>query len=211
MVRRRQRMPLLRRRERTTLDDRLPWFGDEAVEWLHGYLKPAMNVFEWGTGGSTLFFAERAASVVAVEHDPAWHAQVQSVLRRRRVRNAQLLLREPTPMPSVPEAYRSTEERFVRHSFQSYAEAIDVYGDEFFDLVSVDGRARPGCMKHAVRHVRPGGCLLLHDSERAEYDAGKAYLAAWPARVMRGNGLHNPCPTETTIWQRPSRSHDDRH
>src|SRR5688572_27506537 len=52
----------------------LPWLPAAAVSFLDDKLA-GLSVFEWGSGGSTLWFAERARSVVSVEHDPVWFAQ----------------------------------------------------------------------------------------------------------------------------------------
>ena len=53
-----------------------PWITFPAMRWLTSYLRPSMSVFEWGSGGSTLFFAQRVARVVSVEYDTAWSAAV---------------------------------------------------------------------------------------------------------------------------------------
>ena len=38
------------------LDLEIPWFSYAAIDFLEDYLQPEMSVFEYGTGGSTLFF-----------------------------------------------------------------------------------------------------------------------------------------------------------
>src|SRR4030095_1446538 len=50
----------------------LPWFSYGAIEFLENYLQNETRVFEFGSGGSTLFFAQRAQSVVAVEDNAHW-------------------------------------------------------------------------------------------------------------------------------------------
>ncbi len=42
---------------RVLLDEGLPWITFPAMRWLHGHLRPSMSVFEWGSGGSTVFLA----------------------------------------------------------------------------------------------------------------------------------------------------------
>ena len=34
----------------------IPWVTHGAKKWLDSYLKKDMKVFEWGSGGSTLYF-----------------------------------------------------------------------------------------------------------------------------------------------------------
>jgi hypothetical protein len=38
------------------LEIELPWISYAAIDFLDGYLKPDMTVYEYGSGGSTLFF-----------------------------------------------------------------------------------------------------------------------------------------------------------
>ena len=81
-----------------------------------------------------------------------------------------------------PAAYVSDDERYAGKTFRSYAQAIDAFPDRYFDLVVVDGRARPSCILHARDKVKPGGILLLDQSERPYYLAKSLALldpACW--------------------------------
>ncbi len=44
-----------------------PWFTYATIDWLSANLRPNFNVFEYGCGGSTLYFAKRARKVMSVE------------------------------------------------------------------------------------------------------------------------------------------------
>ena len=57
---------------RQPIDIALPWFAYAAIDFLAHYIDPRMTVFEYGTGGSTLFFATRCKAVVSVEDDEQW-------------------------------------------------------------------------------------------------------------------------------------------
>src|SRR5262245_18982304 len=57
---------------KTSLDLELPWFSYAAIDFLEDYLEPNMSVCEYGSGGSTLFFAKRTRSVFSIENDPRW-------------------------------------------------------------------------------------------------------------------------------------------
>jgi predicted O-methyltransferase YrrM len=54
-----------------------------------------MRVFEYGSGGSTLFFGERAKVLVSVEHDREWYKVLKQHLEKRGLRNVEYLLAEP--------------------------------------------------------------------------------------------------------------------
>ena len=57
----------------------IPWMHPSAVSYLGEILRPDFWVLEHGSGGSTLWLAERVACVVSVEHDPAWREAVRKL------------------------------------------------------------------------------------------------------------------------------------
>ena len=79
---------------RSPLDLELPWFSYAAIDFLEDYLDPSLAVFEYGSGGSTLFFARRAASVVSVEDNPEWFNRVQKRLAEQQITNVNRLLEQ---------------------------------------------------------------------------------------------------------------------
>lgn len=185
-----------------SLNNQFPWIVYEAIEWLESFLTKEMQIFEWGSGGSTVFFAKRVQSVVTIEHDPEWYSTMFNQLQQSNIRNVQLLLRPPEEFEAGDEAYTSTDEACKELSFRGYAEAIDRYPDRFFDLVLVDGRARKACMRHAFIKIRPGGYLLLDDSERPDYQSEKAFLSDWGIQEFYGPGPYNDYFWQTTVWKR---------
>lgn len=184
------------------LQDELPWMTYAAISWLERFLRPEMSVFEWGSGGSSAFFAKRARRVQSVEHDSAWHDSVVKTLETRGYTNASVQLIEPVKGALTQSRYASSSPDYVDWCFERYASSIDAYADESFDLVVVDGRARPGCIEHAIPKVKRGGFLLLDNSERAAYAAGRALLDAWPGQRMWGPGPYNAYPWETRVWRK---------
>lgn len=188
----------------TPLQDELPWMTYAAISWLEGFLNKEMTVFEWGSGGSSAFFAKRAERVVSVEHDPAWLLNVKQALTTKEYTNAEISLVQPLKSGNPDPWYSSSSPDYLGCCFQSYASAIDSYPDESFDLVVVDGRGRPGCMRHAIPKVKRGGFILLDNSERAAYQSGCSLLEGWSGERMWGPGPYNGYPWETRIWRRPS-------
>lgn len=193
-------------RGHSSLADEFPWLVYEAVDWLRSYLKPNMRVFEWGAGGSTLFFARRVQFVVSVEHDSEWYAKVSRQLQNHDIHNVQLILCEPVKVELLPAIYSSTDERYTGLSFQRYAEVIDLFPDNYFDLVVVDGRGRSGCIKHAAAKVSSNGYLLLDNSERESYALGKQVVARWPRQEFCGPGPYSDAVWSTTVWKKCSSS-----
>ena len=56
----------------------LPWFSLASIEFLDRHLGPDMLVYEYGSGGSTVFFAARAGRVVSMENDTVWAERVRA-------------------------------------------------------------------------------------------------------------------------------------
>lgn len=154
-----------------------------ATQWLERVVKPDAKVFEYGSGGSTIYFARTRRKVVSVEHESSWYRLVQAELDRRGLKVDNYRLIEPTLRGSAeagrvsdPHAYASADARSEGYSYETYARSIEQYPDGHFDLVVVDGRARPSCLMHAMPKVRVGGILLLDQSERPYYLAEMSAL-----------------------------------
>lgn len=164
---------------RGPLLDGWPWMAFPAIRFLETLLDKASRVFEYGAGGSSVFFASRVGELVSVEHDAAWfHATEQAMQVARQthgIRWRGLLAEARTVEPAIvlppsdPLSYTTSDETLRGQSFQHYASAIDEYPDEYFDVVLIDGRARPSCFLHAMSKVRFGGHIVLDNAERESY------------------------------------------
>lgn len=132
-------------------------------------------MFEYGCGGSTLFFAERAKKVISVEHDRLWFEKLTGAINPT-YSNIELnfippdINHKPTVAdPADPQSYVSSAASLNGSSFLSYASFIDKYPDNYFDIILIDGRARPSCLKHAVPKIKKGGYIILDDADRKHY------------------------------------------
>lgn len=117
------------------------------------------RVFEWGSGGSTVWFSRRSVSVVSVEHSAEWFKRVSDRIAALHLKNIDL--------------------RFVpKDPAGKYADTILSVPHDL-DVVSVDGRNRVLCVSAAVQKIVPGGYLILDNSERMQYRAVEKILAGW--------------------------------
>jgi predicted O-methyltransferase YrrM len=48
--------------------------------------------------------------------------------------------------------------------YRNYVEQIDAFADATFDIVLVDGAARPSCIMHSIHKVKPGGLLIVDNT-----------------------------------------------
>jgi tRNA A58 N-methylase Trm61 len=199
------------------LADETPWLTYRAIAWLEARLRPEMTVYEWGSGGSTLFFARRVAHVISVEHDATWHGQVRAALDGNRIANAVLRLIVPEDLPleelatqRLPAEYLSGVPAMAGKSFEQYVRSIDVHDDMSFDLVLIDGRARMSCLRHCLTKVKPGGAVVLDNADYPRYQEALAQmrrelLAAWDEVNLEGAGPYSIFGWWRTVaWIRPS-------
>jgi hypothetical protein len=188
----------------SSLADGQPWITFAARDRLAELIRPDWIGFEYGSGGSTLFLSRRIRELVTVEHDPKWAALVSERLRAEGAINVSLHVRPPTAHES--EGSRSTDARYAGLTFADYVASIDPFLDASFDFVFIDGRARVGCFQHATEKVRPGGFILLDNSERAEYAAIHAWVAenGWAADHQFGPGPYVDYFWQTSLFTRPA-------
>jgi hypothetical protein len=55
--------------------DSIPWFTYPAIDFLKTRIHKTHTVFEYGTGGSSIWLSQHAQSVTSVEHVPTWYAE----------------------------------------------------------------------------------------------------------------------------------------
>jgi len=174
----------------------VPWWAFGAADSVDGFLagRPAPRVFEWGSGASSVWLAKRAASVVSVEHDEAWAAEIAQHLP------GNVTLRHVVAPDSVePDAVRSHRRGEENRDFREYVGAIDAQ-DGAFDLIVIDGRAREACLERAVRRLAPGGLIVFDNTDRRRYRRAIAeHAGAFTVRTMRGLTPALPYPTRTAL------------
>jgi SAM-dependent methyltransferase len=173
---------------RTPLDLELPWFSYAAIDFLDDFARAEMHVCEYGSGGSTLFFAQRVKSVYSIEDNPQWFELVGNRLREEGVKNATMRL--------CPFDFKNP----VGFEQSEYLNAIP---DEKFDIVVVDGseewtQVRPICFEKAENHVKPGGIIVVDDSWR--YPVLREKNRAKRCQVFQSVGPCRPGVTSTDIF-----------
>lgn len=186
----------------------VPWIVFSAKRFLDSLIKKSAMCFEWGSGGSTLYFAAKAKKIFSVEHDPDWFAQVTKILQRKKPSSYNLKLvpaeKESflTALVNFSGRYHSTDAHLLKLSLKSYCQEISGFPDNYFDIVFVDGRARKSCIALAVSKVRLGGWLILDNSDRPEYNAGTKLLANWTRRDFYGHGPLTDQKWQTSFFQK---------
>jgi hypothetical protein len=161
---------------RNSVDDGTPWISFNAIEFLNHIVRKDMRVFEYGSGGSTLFWVSRVGEVVSVEHDLSWYTNMKKKLDQLQIKHVRYILAEPEPDPRFqekkfenPDDFISSDDSFSGKNFERYVKSIDAFPDNYFDIIIVDGRARPSCIQHGMPKLNKNGWLIIDNSERAYY------------------------------------------
>jgi len=173
---------------RTPLDLEIPWFSYAAIDFLEDYLQPHMSVCEYGSGGSTLFFAKRVKSVWSIEDNPKWYELVTSRLKEKSIANAKLKL--------CPFDFKNPT------GFEN-SDYLHAMPDEHFDVIVVDGseewtQVRPICFRKAEARVKTGGIIVVDDSWR--YPELREHNRASKVRIFQSVGPSRPGVTSTDIF-----------
>ncbi len=124
---------------------RMPWIAYDAIHYFDSFLNQKSRVLEFGSGMSTLWYAERAGMVVSVEDYRPWYEKVLKDLGDRSSNNVD---------------YRFAQDHQEYTGFMSSDK-------EKFDLIVVDGSHRESCAETATHLVKPGGIIYLDNSDRS--------------------------------------------
>ena len=143
----------------------LPWVTYSFIDFIKDRLNKTQKVFEYGSGSSTLFYAQRVAKVVSVEHDENWYNKIRS----SKPQNAEMI--------------------FTRlEKGGEYSKKAVLLG-ELFDIIIVDGRDRVNCCKESIQALSPHGVLVLDDSERPEYNEAREILKGQGFKELSFSGI----------------------
>jgi precorrin-6B methylase 2 len=124
----------------------IPWMNYAAIDFLRKRLRSDFDLFEWGSGYSTLFFSEHVSSVTSVEYDSNWFELVRAQVPK----NAQII--------------------HQAHDQDGYVNAISTT-TRAYKVVVVDGRERVRCFSASFEKLTEDGVIILDDSNREKYQS----------------------------------------
>jgi len=120
-----------------------PQIVDHAIKYIDKYIKKSHHVLEFGSGMSTVYFAQRAKHVVTVENNKLWENRVKRMLFIHELNNVQHILVEDY-------------------------DNLNITGE--FDIIMIDGRERIKCLKYSLSMLK--GILIFDDCDRPRYREG---------------------------------------
>lgn len=120
----------------------IPWYTYPAIEFIKQLEFSCKTVFEYGSGQSTRFWAQRVQKLVAVEDDSRWYERIRQV---------------------VP----GNVEYHLAQTKDEYVGAIRRYSCKF-DVIIIDGSHRYDCAMAAVPYLSETGFIILDNSDWME-------------------------------------------
>jgi hypothetical protein len=113
----------------------IPWYTYPAIEYLNHLDLSGLDVFEFGSGNSTLWWAKKAKSVFSVEDDPLWFARVKNKI--------------------------NTDNIFYDIKAEKHLYLANL--NKRYDITIIDGKYRPECADHYLNFI-DGGFMLIFDN-----------------------------------------------
>ena len=143
------------------LELELPWWSLSAIQEMEKHLNNNHRVFEWGSGGSSVFLARRCRELTTIEHEPDWFDLVEKTMTALEIQGSQLFLRQIN---------LENEKAFLTSPYasalQSSHDVIVIDGEDHFGPES-SWSARESCFKLAEQWVcKDGGLIIVDDSWR---------------------------------------------
>ena len=115
----------------------MPMYTYPCYEYLNSMDWEGADVFEYGTGFSTIWWKNHGANIYGVEHNKNWYEKI----------NGKEL------------GYITLE-----NSIHNYPHSINIF-DKQFDVIVIDGLVRYQCVPPALKNLKSGGIIIFDNSD----------------------------------------------
>ena len=167
--------------------DNLPWMTYPFIDFITTQLNSDQQIFEFGSGSSTLFFAKRVKKIIAVESNKKWFEAMKIKIAALGIKNIELVL---------------IENAITNSQYENYTKQFSTK----FDFIIIDSLKRFECAKNSFTSLKDNGRLILDDSERKNYQKIFSFLLEKEFSFLNFAGI---APAQfrlknTTIFQKKS-------
>lgn len=189
----------------SSFEKELPWISYGSLKFLEKRINKEMKVFEYGSGGSTIYFSRKVEQVISVEHNQEWYSSLKIKLKELGINNVKLDLVFPEKINSLASRAIKSQSSPIweNYDFTKYVNSINSYENNYFDLIVIDGRVRVECLKTSLIKLKSGGYLLFDNSERERYQNELEKLKIWVCYKNYGPVVQEYSFSETTIFRKP--------
>jgi len=120
-------------------DEPVPWYTYPATEYLNQLDFTECNVFEYGSGNSTIYWSKRCKKLCSVEDNSKWYDQIDRKLGSR------------------------VDYRLLANK-KDYINSISSYSFDF-DIIIIDGSHRFECATESIKKLKETGFIILDNSD----------------------------------------------
>lgn len=125
-------------------NNEIPWYTYPTIEYLNNIDFSKKNIFEYGSGNSTIYWCTKAKHVTSIEHNQEWYNEIKS-----KIKNNNLSL-------------------IFKNDNSEYEESIKTIPEKY-DVIIIDGIRRPECSKIIESYLNiksnEGYMVLLDNSD----------------------------------------------
>jgi cellulose biosynthesis protein BcsQ len=119
----------------------LPLYSYPAIEYLQNINFKNKEIFEFGSGNSTLFWLHKQAKVTTVENSNFWHDFIKKKLDSHQ------------------------DHKFIFAKKEEYINSI-LLNKEKYDVIIIDGNEnRFKCTKNAIKKIKNDGIIIIDNSD----------------------------------------------
>jgi predicted O-methyltransferase YrrM len=127
----------------------IPWYTYSLIDFIQTRLNKDMEVFEYGSGYSTIWWAKFVKKVISCEHDKEWIEKLKPFSN-----NVEILFKD------IEDEY----ENFI----------LDF--KEYFDVIIIDGVKRDICSKNCLLALKSSGVIIHDDTDNQIYEKNCHYF-----------------------------------
>ena len=138
--------------------DPIPWLTYPFIDFINDRLNKNLDLFEFGAGNSSIYYAKKLKSVTSIEHSSKWFEIIKSN-DKFKYDNLNINLVE------VPNKFKELgyHEMAFTNDVNDYVRSIALENKKF-NIIVVDGLFRNSCLKECVDYLSEDGVVFLDNT-----------------------------------------------
>ena len=139
--------------------DPIPWLTYPFIDFIGDRLDATMDLFEYGAGNSSIYYAGKVKSVTSIEHSSEWYKIIKSN-DKFNYTNLNIRLVEAPPK-LLKEGYH---EMAFTDDINAYVKSV-TDTDAKYDIIVVDGLFRNSCIMECLPSLTGRGVVFLDNTQ----------------------------------------------
>lgn len=127
--------------------DMIPWMLPKAFSYLKLLARSYWKIYEWGSGGSTIWFSENCDSVVSLETNSLWLKNVSVELRNR-------------------DLHKKCMMTYITDRRSYYTDILNEPQNGTFNMIYIDSTygSKAICIRNAIKKLKYFGILMVNNA-----------------------------------------------